>query len=141
MKMDYDKLIEKRNNEGGFSEFCGIKITKIKEGCAEAEVQVNTEHFNSMSIIHGGMLFTLADTVGGACARSHGYNVTTVNANIEFLQAGANVETLYAYAKTVSKGNKIYRVQVDIFDQLKHHLTTSVLTFYTGSNPAPVTFE
>ena len=139
--MDFDKLIEKRNNEGGYSEHTGIIITKVEEGLAEAKIEVGAEHYNAMMTIHGGTIFTLADTVGGVAARSYGYNVTTVNANIEYLNAGENVETLYAYAKTISKGNKVYRIQIDIYDQVKHHLSTGFFTYYTGSNLTPVELD
>lgn len=129
--MDFEKLIEKRNKECGFSEHIKIKTTKIEEGYAEAQIEIGAEHLNAHMTIHGGLLFSLADNVGGSAARSYGYDVVTVNANIEYLQAGQNVETLYAKAKVLHHGKKIMRFYVELEDQLKHLLAAGTFTYYS----------
>lgn len=129
--MDFEKLIEKRNNEEGFSKLLEIKTTKIEEGKAEAKIEIKPEHYNDQGILHGGLLFSLADTVGGAAARSYGYDVVTVNANIDYIEGGANVETLYAYAREIKHGNKISRYEVELYDHLKHLLAVGTFTYYS----------
>ena len=42
--MDFEKLIKKRNDEDGFSQFIGIETTKLEEGIAEAEIKIKPEH-------------------------------------------------------------------------------------------------
>lgn len=128
--MDFEKLTQLRNSENGFSKSIKIETTKIEEGYAEAKIEINGDHLNGHMTIHGGLLFSLADNVGGSAARSYGYDVVTVNANIEYLEAGQNVETLYAKAKVLDHGNKISRFTVTLEDQLKHVLATGTFTYY-----------
>ena len=77
------------------------------------------------------MLFSLADAVGGSAARTYGYDVVTVNANIEYVEGGANVETLYGSAKVIKHGNKISRYKVELYDQLRHLLAVGTFTYYS----------
>lgn len=129
IKIDYKKLLEKRNADQGFATFLKIETTKIEEGYAEAKIDILPEFLNSQMIIHGGLLFTLADNVGGSAARSYGYNVVTVNANIEYLKPGANVETLYGRAKVLSHGHKISRYTIELEDQYKNLLAVGIFTY------------
>ena len=129
--MDYNKLMDSRNNQKDFTNFLGIKTIKMSEGYAEGELKIKPEYYNSQGILHGGLLFTVADTIGGSAARSYEKQVVTVNANMEYLAAGENVETLYAYAKTLQHGNRISRYQVELYDQTKKLLATGNFTYYS----------
>ncbi len=125
-------MIDYRNMQNGFSDYLGIKTIKMEEGYAEGELPVKPEFHNPQGILHGGLLFTLADTIGGSAARSYGKEVVTVNANMEYLAAGENVETIYAYAKVLNHGNRISRYQVELYDQTKKLLATGNFTYYSS---------
>lgn len=129
--MDYQKIMENRNNESGFAKYLGIKTTKLKEGYAEGLLLVMPEFYNSQGILHGGILFAMADTIGGSAARSYGKNVVTVNSNIEYLAAGENVDIIYAYAKALKHGKRISRYQVELYDQMKKLLAVGNFTYYS----------
>jgi acyl-CoA thioesterase len=130
--MDYEKLMDSRNHQNDFTNYLGIKTIKMSEGYAEGEVTIKPEHYNSQGILHGGLLFSTADTIGGSAARTYGKQVVTVNANMEYLAAGENVETLYAYAKVLQHGNRISRYHVELYDQTKKLLAIGNFTYYSS---------
>lgn len=136
--MDYEKLKEYRNTQKCYSTHLGIKTLKVDKGYAEGALKVEPMHYNGQSMIHGGVLFTLADTIGGTAAKSAGKEVVTVNANIEYLAPGENVETLYAYAKAMDMGNRISRIRVEIFDQMKTLLAVGNFTYYSTGRNIPI---
>lgn len=132
--MSFDKLMERRNTEPDFSNHLNMKTIKMEEGYAEGELKIKPEHYNAQGILHGGLLFTMADSIGGSAARTTGKEVVTVNSTMEFLSPGENVETLYAYAKALSMGNRIMRFRVELYDQRKKLLAEGNFTYYTTGN-------
>ena len=67
--VDYEKLKQIRNM--GFIKHTGIKTVELREGYAKGEIVLDERHANPIGSTHGGVLFTLVDTVGGAAATSH----------------------------------------------------------------------
>lgn len=132
--MNFEKLIEMRNKGDSFSEFIGLKTTKVDYGYAEGKLVVRKEHYNPGGALHGGLLFTIADTIGGSAALSHGYQVVTVSSHIDYMNAGINVSEVYAYAKQTKKGNKIHFVDVEVYDQYKTLLCKGMFTYYNLGN-------
>jgi acyl-CoA thioesterase len=50
----------------GFSDHIGISFTELDDGFSRAELEVTDELRNSHDVLHGGVLFTMADTGMGA---------------------------------------------------------------------------
>ena len=61
--MDFEKLKELRNV--GFNREVGIVTAAISEGYARVEVEIGPQHVNPIGSVHGGVLFTIADTTAG----------------------------------------------------------------------------
>jgi len=49
-----------------FVDHVGICIEEQRDGFSRCRLSIEDHHFNSASIVHGGVLFTLADTAMGA---------------------------------------------------------------------------
>lgn len=128
--MDYDKLKDARNAGGNFSAFLGMETTKIERGYAEGHLKIKNEYLNPYGIVHGGVLFSLMDTIGGSCAISLGNKVVTVDASIQYLNAAANTTDLYAYAKALKEGRRLQYVEVKICDKFNNLLCKGLLTYY-----------
>ena len=76
----------------GFIKHTGIKTVELREGYAKGEIVLDERHANPIGSTHGGVLFTLVDTVGGAAATSRGRYVTTVSGNINYLRSGDELQ-------------------------------------------------
>ena len=97
-----------------FSSLVGIELLDISIGFCKCKLALRPELMNSYGIIHGGCTYTLADTVSGIAALSHGKQVVTLNGSINYLAPASNTAALYAEATEVKYGSKIavYRVNI-----------------------------
>ena len=49
---------------------------ELDEGYCKGELEVTDQHMNPLGTVHGGCLYTLADTVAGFAAASCGFERT-----------------------------------------------------------------
>lgn len=102
-----------------FVEELGIEITRAADGYAEGRIDLAERHTSNprTGVVHGGVTYSLADTVGGAAAHSASGSVTpTIDMRIDYL-APATGETLDASAEAVRVGNSVATVDVTVRDE------------------------
>ncbi len=68
--------ISKRLRQDPYSRFIGIQIIRIEKGYAEAELTVVDHMLNFNNVVHGGVVFSLADVAFAAACNS--FNQTSV---------------------------------------------------------------
>jgi acyl-CoA thioesterase len=129
-KMDYQKLIEKRNKSGHFGGEIGTRILEIGEGYAYGEISIKKIHTNTIGTVHGGVIFTFADMVGSSATMAYGDQVTTSNATVNFLNAPVGSKKLIGKAKEIKHGKTIMVVDVDITDEKGTLIAATTFTFY-----------
>ena len=103
--IDYEKLKEIRNM--GYIKHTGIRTVELREGYAKCEIILDERHANPIGSTHGGVLFTLVDTVGGAAATSRGRYVTTVSGNINYLRPAMTCKKLIGESREIKVGKKM----------------------------------
>lgn len=130
MEIDYERLREERNEKNEFAKNNGIRITKVSKGHAIAEMDVDQKKKNPIGTVHGGCLFTMADTCAGAAASSHGNWVTTVNAEINYLKAARESKHIIAESSEIKVGKSLIVEDVNIHDEAGRHLVHATFTFY-----------
>ena len=88
------------------------------------------KHTNPMGSAHGGLVFALADTIGGMAAMSYGDNVVTLNASVCFLNPAIDTEYIDAEATVVRDGRTtaIYDVMVRTTEEVD--IAKVTLTYY-----------
>ena len=96
-----------------FAEHNGIELLEVSKGRAKAKMQIKSQHLNGVGIVHGGAIFTLADSVFAVASNSHGTVALAINVSISYLKA-ARSGTLFADAEEVSLNPKLatYSVRV-----------------------------
>ena len=127
--MDFEKIIEKRNEANVFAKKLGNRLTELSLGYAVAEADVDETSLNPQQVVHGGLLYTLADVAGGGASCTHGYYVATANANFHYLRAGINTKKLIATATEVKAGHTIMVYEIDVKDQDGNELAKGLFTF------------
>ncbi|ELY52894.1 PaaI family thioesterase [Natronococcus jeotgali] len=98
-----------------FADLLGIDVTECADGHAEGTLEVTEDlSWNADELLaHGGVTFTLADTVGGAALVSLvDQPVPTVDMRIDYLAAGAG--DLSAEADVVRCGSDVGVVDVAV---------------------------
>ena len=110
--MDVESFFE----EMPFADLLGVEVTEVEDGHAEGRVEMREElSWNADRLMaHGGVTFTLADTVGGAALVSLvDQPVPTIDMRIDYLEAGTG--DLYAEADVVRCGSDVGVVDVDVY--------------------------
>jgi uncharacterized protein (TIGR00369 family) len=99
-----------------FADLLGVEVTEVVDGHAEGHVEMRPElSWNEDRVMaHGGVTYTLADTVGGAALVSLvDQPVPTIDMRIDYLEAGTG--DLEAVADVVRCGDDVGVVDVDVF--------------------------
>ncbi|MGI6119197.1 MAG: PaaI family thioesterase [Desulfosporosinus sp.] len=109
-----------------FAALIGIKLVEVKHGYAKANLEITDKHLNAANIVHGGVIFTLADFVFAAASNSYGQVSLGINASILYLKPG-KAKILIAEAKEISTSHKIASYTVDIF-----HEDREIIARFTG---------
>ena len=102
-----------------FTSLLGIEVTEMGDGHATGELPLRKElSSNPNSVIaHGGVTYSLADTIGGAAAVSVAETVTpTVDMRIDYL-APATCDVLSAEAEVVRFGGNVATVDIEVTDE------------------------
>lgn len=99
-----------------FASLLGIEVTECTDGHAEGRLEMREElSWNADRLVaHGGVTFTLADTVGGAALVSLvDRPVPTIDMRIDYLAAGTG--DLRAEADVVRAGGDVGTVDVEVY--------------------------
>lgn len=89
-----------------FAKLCGVELIEAGGGRASARLVIRPEHLNSVGIVHGAAVFTLADTVFAAAANSHDHVAVAININISYLKA-VEGGVITARAEEINRDGKI----------------------------------
>ena len=98
-----------------FAKFIGIKITSAGEGNAAGEMTITNDHLNGAGIIHGGAIFTLADTVFAAASNSREGLALAINVSISYFKAISEGK-ITAVAEEISLHKKLATYIIKIYD-------------------------
>lgn len=121
---------EKVETATDFRENLGIRKVLAEEGYAKAEMIISPSHLNVHGILHGGCIFSLADTTSGMAVVSFGHSVTTVTGNINYLRPGKDTKKLTAAARVVKHGRTFTVCNAEVFDDKESLIATTTMTFY-----------
>lgn len=116
-----------------FADLLDIEVTEAADGHAEGEIEMREElSWNQDRLMaHGGVTFTLADTVGGAALVSlNDQPVPTIDMRIDYLSAGTG--DLYAEADVVRNGSDVGVVDVNVYDEDGDHVAEARGVYKTG---------
>ncbi len=98
-----------------FAAHCGIELLEVSEGHAKARMRIGDHHRNGINVVHGGVIFTLADLAFAAASNSHGTVAVAINASIWFVKAALE-GSLVATAREVSLNPKLATYSIEVTD-------------------------
>ena len=116
-----------------FAQYLGIKIVEAEQGHAKGEMLAEEKHLNSLGIVHGGAIFSLADTTFAAASNSHQATAVAVNVSISYCRV-AHKGMLYAWAKEVSLNRRLATYLIDIKDDSDNLIALFQGTVYRREN-------
>ena len=124
------ELAKKTINETpGFIKHNNYKIEEETTKYCKMSVELTENSINPNQTAHGGLMFGLADTTMGVLARTTGRNVTTINAQIDYLKPGkGNKITCIAEPLKVGKSTAVYRA--NIYNEEETLISTVTGTYF-----------
>ena len=140
-KRDYSGMLNKVNSGPYFGPKSGAKVTAIHDDhSAEGEMEIRTDTQNPMGVVHGGALFTLADTVAGTAAFTTGRTCVTLDSSMQFL-AAARGDKVFCVATPKKVGRTILVYDISITDSEDWLVATGIFTFYATGEYQPTKKE
>jgi len=98
-----------------YARYLGVEICQWGEGTARAKLVLKDHHLNSVNTVHGGVVFSLADSAFSVASNSHGTVAVAIQVCISFFQAVSG-GTLYAEAREVSRNPKLATYMIEVTD-------------------------
>jgi acyl-CoA thioesterase len=114
-----------------FAELLGFEVTERGDGRCRVELAVDARHMNPHGLVHGAVLYALADTgMGGALSSvlDEGEICTTIEIKINYLRPWKQ-GVLRCDTRVVSRGRTMAMLQSDLFDGEDRHLALATGTF------------
>ena len=104
-----------------FGAFLGLEVLEWREGYASIAYDVQPDHRNRSSILHGGLLLMLLDEVGGLCgawpSAPSGPRRRSVTVNLQSSFTGqVNGGRVVATGQVVSHGRSLFFCQSEVRD-------------------------
>ena len=131
--MDKKEIIEryiKVNEMDTFGKDAGIEITDGDIGYCKGEITLDERHLNPLGTVHGGCLYTLADTMSGFAAGSYGSGGgPTMSGNMYFLRPTMGVKKLICEARVIKNGRRIRVVEATIYVDNGEEIARSVMEY------------
>ena len=131
-----------------FARESGIRVVEVRTGFGQTEMTVEPRHLNSVGILQGGALFTLADLAFALACNSHGVVAVGTQVDVTWFKA-VRSGRLTATAEEVSRTHKqstcLVRVTgedgelVALFKGIAYIKGTDLWTEAARQEPAPGT--
>ena len=101
------KVLETMLAKDNFTKWLGIVVDEYKEGYCKLHYTIREEMLNGHSIVHGGIVFSGADSAFAFACNSHGRVSVALDVHISFIDAALPGDVLTVESKEVHTGHKI----------------------------------
>ena len=112
--MDFLEQLKAHINEHDtFAKSNLMKLETVREGYAEAVMEITEDSCNAVGTVQGGAIFTLADLAFAGAANSYGDKCVAMSAAVSFIRPGSG-KILRAVAREVNKGRRSCVIEVEV---------------------------
>jgi acyl-CoA thioesterase len=101
-----EQIKEKMLANDAFSKWLGIEIDEIREGYCRLHYTVRAEMLNGFDIVHGGVVFSAADSAFAFACNTQGRISVALDVHVNFIRAAKIGDVLYVEAKELYSGFK-----------------------------------
>lgn len=117
------------NETPGFIKHNNMQVLELSQERSKMKVDLTENSLNPNGVAHGGLLFGLADTTMGLLARTTGRNVTTINAQIDYLKPGTG-KVITCMAEPLKIGKTTAVLRANIYNEEETLISTITGTFF-----------
>lgn len=131
----HEKVVAHMMQHDAFSQWLGIKIIEIKEGYAKIKMTIREEMVNGFLVVHGGIIFSLADSALAFACNNRNNLSLALECNISFLKQINIDDELTAEAKEIHNGKSTGVYSINVTNQNNHQVALFKGTcFRTGKS-------
>lgn len=112
-----------------FMAHCGIEAVCAGPDLSEVKMTISPTSKNLHGVVHGGLLFTLADCVAGLTARSDGRDYVTQSSHFNFIR-NLPEGTIHAYGTPVHRGRTVAIIHIQLKDEAGHLLADGTMDMF-----------
>jgi acyl-CoA thioesterase len=94
-------------DKDNFSRWLGIEIDEYREGYCRLHYIIRDEMLNGFGIVHGGIIFSGADSAFAFACNSHGRLSVALDVHISFINAARTGDLMTVEAMEIHTGNKV----------------------------------
>jgi acyl-CoA thioesterase len=122
----------------GFISGLGIRRGPYGDGRSRLEITIGPEHLSPTRTVHGGVLYSLADTTMGSAIwtlLSDGETCATISCSIDYVRPVSD-GVVVCDAEVISKGRRTALVRAVISDGDGEPVAQASAAFYVGPSDA-----
>ena len=109
-----------------FEKLIGIQVVEVKDGYAKASLKIMRNHTNFIGVVHGGVVFTLADCAFAKAVNFGKGGCVAIQVDINFLKASHEGDVLTAEAVRTSESKKLSLYHVKVYKK------NELIAFFSG---------
>jgi acyl-CoA thioesterase len=125
-----EKIVEKMLVSDTFSKWMGLKVEEVGTGTCTLSMTVREDMLNGVGTLHGGVIFSAADSAFAFACNSHGRVTVALTVSISFYEAGKLGDVLTITAQETHLGNKTAHYNIEVFNQNGKNIATFKGTAY-----------
>lgn len=122
-------LIQRLNSSSQYLQSNDMKVVDIDRGFDRVEMIIDEHILNIHGFVHGGALFSLADTVAGAASFATGRDSVTLTGSINYIKPGKGGK-LIGVATEISAGRTTGVYEVFIYNDEQVLLCRATFTMF-----------
>lgn len=129
------EVIEKMLQGDLFSQWMQIQVIEIKEGYSKLRLVVRQEMINGLDVVHGGIIFSLADTCFAFACNSRNHLSLALDVSVTYNKAAHPGDILVAEAREIHNGRRTGLYIITVTNQSNEHVALFKGTCYrTGKS-------
>ena len=128
-----EQLKARLNSSSMYLQSNDMHVVEVKERYAKVEMIIDEQILNVHGFVHGGALYSLADTAAGAASFAPGRDSVTLSGTINYIKPGKGGK-LIGIAQEISAGRTTGVYEVFIFNDAEVLLSRATFTMFFLDN-------
>ena len=117
------------NEQNGFLKHNDIIILESNEKTSKVKMNISENSLNPYGIVHGGLIFSMGDTVMGITIRSTGRDAVTLDGTINYLKPGKG-KYLIATSEVIKVGKTTSVLMANIYNDKEELIAVMSAIYY-----------
>lgn len=130
--------IRKKVVDNPYMKMLDMEFLEIGKGYAKGRIKLQPKHLNPYGSVHGGCLYSLADSVSGTAASTYGSLVSTITGTMNFIRPAMHTQYITCTATEVRQGKSVSVYNIEIVNDEGVLLENGTFTFYMLSGKPEV---